>query len=318
LTIDVSVVLTTYNRAPLLEGALAALALQETPDSLRWEVVVVDNNSRDRTPEVAAAAGKRMTVPVRYLFEPRQGQTHARNLGIREALGSVLAFIDDDVLPAPDWVPKVSSAMDQWNAHGVGGRILPRWEAPPPRWLADSQYLLNRLALMDFEDSRVLSYPMEGRPQVWGANMAFRRELFEVAGMFDTRRGMVGTKLSRGDEVDLINRALERGLRIVYDPSLKVFHRIGADRMRKHYFRKLVFDDAEAEARLGPIVDGRTFLGAPLWLYKVSLGYSWRALSPLISSGPDAFEQELEWRRLVGRLTGHWKAWAARRFTGGG
>ena len=94
--------------------------------------------------------------------------------------------------------------------------------------------------------------------------MAFRRELFERVGEFDPRRGIVGRKLFRGEESDLIDRALGLGLRIAYDAALTVFHRIGPDRMRKGYFRRLAFDDAQGDARLTPVVGGRSFLGASL------------------------------------------------------
>src|SRR5712691_3446735 len=231
MTMRVSVVIGTYNRAYLLEGTLKALASQEVPNSLKWEIVVVDNNSRDTTAQVVTAFSKTTATPVRYVFEAQQGLSRARNRGIKEARGSIIAFTDDDVLPAPDWIVQIAAAIDRWNAHGVGGRILPRWEASPPRWLTDNRHLLSLVAIMDFEASRLLALPLEARPQVWGANMAFRRELFEAVGEFDPRRGIVGKKLSRSEDTDLINRALEHGLKIAYDATLTVFHRIGSDRM---------------------------------------------------------------------------------------
>lgn len=235
---DLSVVIATYNRAHFLQQALRALESQQVPDSLRWEVVVVDNNSRDSTRQVVDTFSKASPVSVQYVFEPRQGQSHARNRGIQESRGAVIAFTDDDVLPAPNWVAGIPAACDRWKADGVGGRILPQWDASPPQWLSQSRDLLTRLALMDSEENRLLTFPMQGWPQVWGANMAFRRDLFEKVGTFDPDRGMVGTKLFRGEEVDLINRALESGLKVAYDARLTVFHRIGRDRIRRAYFYK--------------------------------------------------------------------------------
>jgi glycosyltransferase involved in cell wall biosynthesis len=314
MNLQVSVVIGTYNRAHLLEGTLQALASQEVPDSLKWEIVVVDNNSRDATARVVTAFSKTTATPVRYVFERRQGVSNARNRGIQEARGSIIAFTDDDVLPAPDWIAQVAAAVDRWNAHGVGGRILPRWEATPPRWLTENRNLLARLAIMDFEASRLLALPLEAEPQVWGANMAFRRELFERVGEFNSRLGVVGKKLFRGEEPDLIHRALELGLKIVYDPALTVFHRIGSDRVRKAYFRKLFFDSGQGRAFVTP-VSGRSFLGAPVRFYRLPLSFlKWVGLQML--GRPGAFEQQLGCFSLVGQLSGYWKVSLRRHFGG--
>jgi glycosyltransferase involved in cell wall biosynthesis len=311
----VSVVIGTYNRAHLLEGTLEALASQEVPDSLKWEIVVVDNNSRDTTAQVVNAFSKTTATPVRYVFESRQGLSNARNRGIKEARGSIIAFTDDDVLPAPDWIAQVAAAIDRWNVHGVGGRILPRWEISPPRWLAGNRNLWDRLAIMDFEASCLLALPLEPQPKVWGANMAFRRELFERVGEFDPRRGIVGKKLFSGEETDLINRALELGLNIAYDAALTVFHRIGPDRMRKSYFRKSIFDGAQGGARVTLGVSGRSFLGAPLWLYRVAFTDFWKWVSLMLLRRPGAFDQQLAWLWSVGSLSGYWKVGLGRYFS---
>jgi GT2 family glycosyltransferase len=316
MTIQVSVVIGTYNRAHLLEDTLKALASQEVPDSLKWEIVVVDNNSADTTAQVVAAFSKTTATPVRYVFEPQQGLSHARNRGIKEARGSILAFSDDDVLPAHDWIAQLAAAIDRWNAHGVGGRILPRWETSPPRWLTEDRHLLSLLAIMDFEASRLLALPLEAQPQVWGANMAFRRELFESVGEFDPRLGVVGKKLFRGEETGLINRALELGLKIAYDAAPTVFHRIGPDRMRKAYFRKLMFDDGQTEARVRPVVPRRSFLGAPLGLYRAAFKEFWKWVGSMLLRRPGAFDHELRWMEWVGQLSGYWKAGLARHFDG--
>jgi glycosyltransferase involved in cell wall biosynthesis len=306
-TMQVSVVIATYNRARLLEGTLGALASQEVPRSLQWEIVVIDNNSTDSTAQVVVAFSKTTAIPVRYVFEPLQGLSRARNRGVKEARGSIVAFNDDDVLPAPDWIAQVAAAIDRWNAHGVGGRILPRWEVPPPRWLTENWRLMRQLAIMDFEGSRLLALPLEARPQVWGANMAFRRELFDRVGEFDPRRGIAGRKLFRDEESDLIYRALELGLRIAYDSALTVFHRIGPDRTRKAYFRRLAFDAAQGEARVAPVVGGRSFLGAPLSSYRRAFLDFRKWVFLLLLRRPGAFDQQLRWLGSVGRLTGYWR-----------
>jgi GT2 family glycosyltransferase len=314
--IEISAVIATYKRASLLEGTLHALVAQKVPGSLDWEIIVVDNNSQDRTADVVNAFSKTSRIPVGYVLEPRQGLSNARNRGIKETRGAIIAFIDDDVLPAPDWIAQIGATIDRWSAHGIGGRILPHWDAPPPLWLTRSQHLMDRLAIMDVDESRVLSFPMTGRPQVWGANMAFRREVFEKVGGFDQGHGMVGTKLFRGEEVELVNRALKHGLRIVYDPAVTVLHRIGKGRLQKGYFRKMEFDAAQGEIHAMSLERGRTVFGAPLWLYPVVLMAFGKWAAMLLCRRPGVFDQQLDCLRWMGRLFGYWNVSRERRVHG--
>ena len=304
MSIQVSVIVATCDRPRLLEGTLGALAAQEVP-ALAWEIVVVDNGSDAATGRLVADFATKTATPVRYAREPAVGVSRARNRGLREARGEILAFTDDDVLPAPDWVAGLVSAIERWKADGVGGRILPRWEAPPPRWLTENEDLLSRLAIMNHEQSGLLELPL-GRPQVWGPNMAFRRELFERVGEFDPRLGIIGKKLYRDEETDLIRRALGKGLKIAYDPALTVFHRIGPDRLRKAYFRKLFFDAGQGRASVTRLAGRPALFGAPLRLYGFPLSVpKWGALALVGHSR--AFDQQLGCFWLVGQLTGYWK-----------
>jgi GT2 family glycosyltransferase len=143
--------------------------------------------------------------------------------------------------------------------------------------------------------------------------MAFRRELFERIAGFDPRFGGVGTRLFRGEELELINRALQRSLKIVYDPAVMVLHRIGAERTRRPYFRKLIFDAAEGEARAEPRTSGYSFLGAPVWRYRVAFADFWEWVSLLLLRRPEAFDRQLDWLSSLGRLSGYWKSALERR-----
>lgn len=317
MDVQLSVVIATLDRAHLLAGALDALSLQQVPPGLDWEILVVDNGSTDGTPDVVAAAATRAGAAgpgrsIRYVHEAAQGLSHARNRGVREARGAIIAFTDDDVLPAPDWVASIVAAMDRWQADGVGGRILPRWEAEPPSWLVTDRRLLDRLAIMDADVATLLALPIDHPPKVWGANMAFRRHAFETTGSFDPRLGVAGRRLYRGEETDFVERALERGLRIAYDASLVVHHRIGPDRMRPAYFRRLFFDAGQSEARVADVTGRRTLLGAPLHLYRVPV-HVVRWLLRAALRRPNAFRTELRWRHELGQLTGHWRSRAAGR-----
>ncbi|HWF85945.1 MAG TPA: glycosyltransferase, partial [Vicinamibacterales bacterium] len=146
MTPVVSVVICTFNRADALRQALARLREQTaSPDT--YEVIVVDNNSSDDTPAVIAQAAQ--LAPVRSVREPIQGLSFARNHGVRISRGEVVAFTDDDVCVAADWIETICRvAAERSDIAWFGGRVLPVWPAAPPAWLGPAFW--PPLALLDF------------------------------------------------------------------------------------------------------------------------------------------------------------------------
>ena len=125
---DVSVVICTYNRCDLLPPALESV-VEQSAAGVGYEVIVVDNNSTDGTRRVVEAMiARRGHANLRYVFEGEQGLSHARNAGVRAARARVVAFTDDDVRAAPDWVASIKRAFDEHpEAAYVGGKVLPLW-----------------------------------------------------------------------------------------------------------------------------------------------------------------------------------------------
>src|SRR4051812_18990090 len=105
-TPDVSVVLSTYNRARSLLLTLESLVSQETPPHLQYEIIVVDNNSTDETRAVVEGLRSRFTR-LFYHFEGRQGVSYGRNTGIANARAPIVAFTDDDNDVSPTWVATI-------------------------------------------------------------------------------------------------------------------------------------------------------------------------------------------------------------------
>jgi len=303
---DLSVIVCTYNRAASLELTLQALAAQVTPPDLTWELLVVDNNSGDATRDVVRAFAATVANPVRYLFEGQQGLSHARNAGITGSAGALVAFTDDDVRPDPDWVAGVAALMRESGADILGGRILPLWERTPPSWLAVRPRLRGPFTIMDHpRPGAVLE--ARGIPNVWGANMAFRRDVFARVGPFDPDLGLTGKKLYRGEEIELVRRALAAGCRVVYDPRLVVWHRIPAARMRRRFISRLYFEQAEGEALSQAPPPGRRVLGAPRYLYRQVAGRASGWLWAVARGRPDALDRWLASCELAGTLWGRWK-----------
>jgi glycosyltransferase involved in cell wall biosynthesis len=310
--VDCSVVITTWNRARLLVDTLHALAAQRVPPTLQWEVVVVDNNSRDETRETVRRFSQTSRMRVRYAFEPRQGQSFARNSGVEAADGAVILFTDDDILPHPDWVPAMFNVIARGNLDGAGGKVLPLWEAEPPRWLSGRRNLRAWLALVEQDEACALEYPLLGTRRIVGASMAFRRVVFDEFGRFDTTLGHRGTRLYGGEEVEFINQLLSKGKRIAYDPSIVVHHRIGADRLRKSFFFRRYFYEACGRARLLSRPDHAGILGVdPLWFRRLARAAGRTTLHTVLCR-PEAFSLQLDLAHEAGLIWGSLK-WPFRR-----
>jgi glucosyl-dolichyl phosphate glucuronosyltransferase len=298
---NITVVVPTYNRGENLRAALAALGAQVVPPGLEWDILVVDNNSRDHTPKVVEEFARTTRTPVRYCFEARAGKSHALNAGIARAASDFLLFTDDDVLPSLSWVASAAQAKARWGADGVGGRILLKWLAPPPRWLARSEQAQRNLGLMDFEEPRVLSGLVRGLPAVWGGNMGFRRAVLESLGGFDPTLGPVGPKHSMGEDSDIVQRAIDKGWRVVYDPSLLVWHTVAPGRMHKIYFWKWAFNFGAVEARTYRMkAPAPQILGVPRWWYRAGAAAAFHCFVRSLLLRHDAFDCQRELSSFLG------------------
>ncbi|HXH20992.1 MAG TPA: glycosyltransferase family 2 protein [Dehalococcoidia bacterium] len=313
---NLSVVLCTYNRAAELEETLTALAAQRVPAHIRWELVLVNNNSTDETEALCRRFAAAAPMPVLYLFEPEQGLSRARNTGVAAAGGSVIAFTDDDVSPPPDWVAKLFALMENRRLDGVGGRIVPIWPVPPPGWL--DVHLRRRLALLESAEPRVARLDDDTRTsgiRIYGANMAFRREVFADVGLFITTLSAKGSKLYRGGDTEFVRRAVRAGKTIFYEPDLVVGHRIPPDRMTRRYFRKWAFDNGEGQAITRPPVRGRNVLGIPLYHFRAVAREASSWVSAVLRGDPDAFCRQLDFIDELGAAWGYVKKWRAERIT---
>ena len=171
-TPEVSVVLPTYNRAADLKRAVESV-LQQTADPRVYEVIVVDNNSTDGTGQVLERLKARCPGQLRTVVERQQGVSHARNAGIAAALAPIVAFFDDDVRVAPDWIETIIRVFrDNPDTEVVGGKVLPDWPAPPPDWLTPAHW--SPLALQDFGDQPMLMSATNPRGLI-SANLACRK-----------------------------------------------------------------------------------------------------------------------------------------------
>jgi glycosyltransferase involved in cell wall biosynthesis len=200
-----------------------------------WEVIVVDNNSTDQTRAVAEGYCRRYPERFRYEFEPQQGLSRARNAGIRAARGQIIAFIDDDVIAEPTWLNVLTSSLHDGKWAGAGGRIVPPQDFTPPDWLTvggETDLLGALLPLFDLGDQ---AGKMKRPP--YGANMAFRKDMFEKYGMFRTDLGRCGDKMLMGEDIEFGSRLMSAGECLHYEPYSVVEHPVPMERLSKKWFR---------------------------------------------------------------------------------
>jgi len=261
-TCDVSVVVPTRNRAQLLRAALTSL-LAQRESGVRYEVLVVDNNSTDDTKETVAAVsdgGK-----IRYLFEPRKGPSYARNRGVEESTAPIVAFADDDVRVSDSWVEQVYSILHRRaDVDCVGGKVLPEWPQEPPAWVTRSHW--GPLALADYGPTPI-HIDSEHPLCLLTANMAARRAAIMSVGGFDPR-------YLRCQDHELQIRLWQAGHKGLYEPELVVTSPVDVERLTKAYVRHWYRQSARYQAKM-PVRalfdlpgDGQMILNVPRFLYR--------------------------------------------------
>ena len=302
----VSAVLCTWNRAALLEGALAALAAQDRPPS--HEILIVDNASRDRTSEVVSSAAARYPQ-IRYVYEPRQGLSHARNAALRQARGALVLFTDDDVRVASDWMARMTAAFDEWpDAACIGGPVLPEWPQPAPAWLTKDQW-----APLGVQDHGAGPFRVDASRPVCliGANVAFRRDVLEAMDGFNPLVQRVGDAGGTTEDHELHLRLWATGHHGMYDPRVRATALVLPQRLRKAHHRAWHFGHGRHVARMRiPDMEqtraGRVF-GVPAHVLRQAAEDAWGcAASIAAGDAVRAFEREARLWFTAGYLRERW------------
>ncbi|MEO6457351.1 MAG: glycosyltransferase [Chloroflexia bacterium] len=301
----VSVIVATFNRVDTLPRTLEALqAMQGVDFDQEW--IVVDNNSSDETAQFVAEYAAR-EPRLRYLFEPRQGKSFALNTGIVAAHGDILAFTDDDVLPAQDWLVRMVEVYNQLGARAavVGGRVLVEQEVRVPKWL--HRDLVTFLGLMDKGNEMVVVEPPQG---LIGANMSARKDVLDRVQGFRTDLGPRGRSPSAAyaEDYDLCYKvaALKECGDVLYAPQLLAYHTMVPDKMTRRFFRQRALGEGKAQSRLYPPANLRELLLGTVQslYYLLRLPLTWL----LFSRVPDErFLREFKFFREWSALAERWR-----------
>ena len=262
--VNVSVVICTYNRAESLRDTLVSLVSQTVNGNPPYEIIVVDNNSKDRTKEVVQEFQAHNGRFVRYIFEGRQGLAYARNTGIRAAKGEIVAYVDDDVIVDPAWLEALWKCFRDTNADAVGGRILRKWYSEQPVWYSEKVG-----GCLVHQDLGILRKDWNSERQHFvTANIAFRRDVFDRFGIFREELGRRGDELVGGEDRELYQRLIRGDSHVVYEPEALAYHKVEPERLTKKYFRRWFWDVGRT---LGHEMERKWYhvmTIAPFWIWK--------------------------------------------------
>jgi glycosyltransferase involved in cell wall biosynthesis len=205
-----SVIISTRNRVDKLVRTLRAFEAQQT--LLPWELVIVDNDSTDQTPNTLGDFVSRTRLRVRVGTERRRGVSNAKNLALDLCAGNVLIFTDDDCYPAPDYVASWVEVFERTDLDFAAGRIE----------LYDQSHLPMTIRT-DVAPDRLPPRSLLPRGYLQGANCACRRAVIQAVGRFDPLFGP-GCEYLSGDDTEFFQRAINLGFAGGYQPEPVVFH----------------------------------------------------------------------------------------------
>jgi len=215
----VSVVVPTYNRKEMLRECLESLFIQNYPKN-KYEIIVVNDGSTDGTEEILKEYERKAPCKFKWFTQKNKGPASGRNLGIKNATGEIVCFVDDDCIADKNWIKNLIMEFVDERVGGVGGEIV----AYKPRNIVEKYYT-------GFDQkARAKEYLLTG-------NAAYRKDILKLVGGFDENlRGL--------EDVDLGIRIRAKGYLLKYAPNAIVYHRHYDSLirlMRRHYCLGKIF-----------------------------------------------------------------------------
>ena len=292
-----TIVICTHNRADIVGEAVAAARREAR--TAGGEVVVVDNASTDATPEVLAKLVAE-DGELRTVVESRLGLSVARNRGLAEARGAIVAYLDDDAIPRPGWLGALLAPYRDPHVVAVGGRIVLRFPGGQPAWL--SEEIHSALSAFDLGAAPcAVRYGHATYP--FGANISFRADAARKAGGFSATVGPLGRHQLVHDETDLCYRLEHAGGVVWYAPDAVVDHHVLRERLTPHWMLRRHWTGGQSAAVF--ILRNRGVARALWrlwWLYRgalTALPYDTR--EPI---DPGRFAHECRRREALGYVVG--------------
>ena len=236
LSMRLDVILPTFNRHELLKLTLQSLLAADTPSGLSVSVTVVDNNSSDMTHETVENYQAKFSGRLHYVFEKKQGRSHALNAGINSTSGDLVGMIDDDEQIDRNWFRRIYEMFAGGEVDFMGGPYVPHWPGTPPSWLPR-----DHAGVIGVVDGGSLHAYGTSDAELMGGNAVISRAMFTKVGLYSTDLGRNGKRPLADEDTDMYHRLLAAGARGMYVPDLIIYHYIHPDRLTKRYFRRWHF-----------------------------------------------------------------------------
>ena len=275
--VALTVAICTRNSVHRISRVLRALAAQDAPPQLGWEILLIDNASDDGTGELVRQYAREHLPGLRMLREEKLGLSHARQCAARAARGHRLGFVDDDNVVAADWVRECVAFMQAHPRAGlVGGKVIAAFEYPKTRPVDFDQHYAAALACCDLGDhpqryAEPVHYPPCGAGLIVPTQVL--RAVYEHCGSHLT--GRRGGQLIAGEDYEIGLLILQLGWEAWYAPTLRMEHVMPPARLTEHYMKRLRVGNAQSEVwlqYLRGIVPPRG-----RWVYLGHWGlYTWR------------------------------------------
>lgn len=266
---SVTVLISSHNRADLLERTLRYLNEARRPHGWSVDILVVANACTDAThtlltrcSEEHATPGANNSLPLRWLAEPTAGKSHALNSAIPMLRSQIVAFVDDDHRVDVSYLDSLCRASVAYpQADILCGRILPDWDGTEPAWVHDDgPYRIFPLPVPRYDlGDRPLSSPQE-QAIPGGGNLVLRTRLFARVGKFSTNYGPVGHNLGGGEDQEWVKRAMEAGARLQYVPDIVQYHYVDPSRLKLGYLLRKAFERSASVVRLAADASDQRFI----------------------------------------------------------
>ena len=304
MTRGISIVIPTYNRAPMLEPTLASMARLNVPRGVDVEILVVDNNCTDNTHRVVADFKATAPFPVKHIVEHEQGQSASRNRGFRDATFDHVVDFDDDVNVYVDWIAGYFDAVDHFEADCVVGPVYPVFEVQVPAYLTKSV-----LELISSPYSRkggqAMLLPQSAAHEVPGCNFGVRRDVALAVGAFDNSwgRNRASAVMISQDDFDFGRRLVAAGKRVVYEPRCAIHHRLSSEKLSRTYLRRRWYGEGATKRQVDAQSGSRPSLAQRARYLGGAIHRATRAVTCYAAGRTAlAFQWELEARQALGYI----------------